>query len=157
MSETECSMSETNEPAIAIADALVSVLNDHEFSCEFQAERRYVGRAALTAASTLQVSVIPAGMESIVDTRREDKETHTVVVVVHQRVATTEPCHVDPLVELVREIHDFCRGLKLAGARVIRRQRQPLYDMEALAATREFLSYVFVECLLGYVPPPEAA
>lgn len=147
----------STEPAIEIADALVEALNAHDFSCEFEAVRRYVGRAALPGASTLQVSVMPVGMESEVSTRREDKETHTVVVVVHQRVATTETCHVDPLVELVRAVHDFCRGLTLAGARVIRRQRQPLYDLEALAGTREFLAYVFVECLLGYIPPAEGA
>lgn len=140
------------EPAIAIADALVEQLNEHAFAFPFTAERRYLSRPDLATSSALAVTVMLIDLESTMSTRAADDETHTVAVCVHQRVGNTLPETIDPLVNLVRQIHDFCRARTLASAKVIRRQMRPRYDLEALAKTKEFVAFLFVECKLIYEP-----
>jgi len=145
-----------SEPIIDIAEALVTALNAHAFSAEFTAVRRYLERKQLTTSEELSVTVLMVGTESKLDTRYADEETHGLMIAIHQKVGSTGSETIDPLLHLVREIHDFCRELRLAGARVIRRSMVPRYDLEALSKTRVFLAFVSVECLLGYSPPEEA-
>lgn len=149
-------MSQPLEPAIAIADALVAALNAQAFSRTFTAAREYVARRDLVSSSTLAATVLLADLESEIDTRRDDKETHTIVVVIHQKVADLEVATLDPLLRLTREVHNFLRNLAPAGARVMRRKMKPRYDLEALQSQRQFISFLSVECNLIYNPEDAA-
>lgn len=141
------------EPAIDIAEAVVAALNAKEFALPFTSKRAYVQRRQTTSAGTLSVCVFLVDLDSMTSTRQDDDETHTVAIAVHQRVQVVGLSTVDPLVNLVRQIHNFCRKKTFAGAKVIRRKIQPRYDLEALATSQEFLSFVYLECKLIYTSP----
>lgn len=143
-----------SEPALEIADALVALLNAHEFSLEFTSTRAYLAHRELVASTTLAATVMPFALETELDNRRDDNEVHSIGIAIHQKVVNSAPATIDPLVELTREVHDFCRSKTLADARVIKRRVQAWCDVPALLK-KQFLSYLIVDCKLIYTPPEE--
>ena len=142
----------TVEPALAIADALVNELNCTKFSREFQAARSYTPKRELAGTPKLAVDVMLADMDTSISTRGEDDETHTIAVAFHQRLDNTSNATVDPLISLVREVHDHCRKLQLAGARVIGRKMKPRYDLDEMIEHKAFVAFLFLEFKLLYDP-----
>lgn len=145
----------TVEPALALADAIVSALNAKAFSLEFTAKREYLPRKEIRTSATLAATVMPTELDSEISTKEADKETHTIAVALHVRVANTATETIDPLMNLTREVHDFLRKFSTAEGRAIRRRAQPRYDFEALQTTSLFLAFVYVDCLVMYTPPED--
>lgn len=146
----------TVEPALALADAIVSALNAKVFSLSFNASREYLPRKEIRTSTTLAATVMPIELDSEISTRRDDKETHTIAVALHVRPPNTLVATIDPLMNLTREVHDFLRKFATAEGRAIRRRSQPRYDFEALQTTGLFLAFIYVDCLVMYTPPEDA-
>lgn len=139
-----------SEPAIDIANAVVAALNGHSFSRPFEAARAYNAHRVYEGATTLQATVMPVKYESDVDTRRDDDERHRIGIALHQSVNSTANATIDPLVDLVREVHDFCRKQTFALARVMKRRTEP-FDYAELKKKR-WIGYVELELMLIYTP-----
>jgi hypothetical protein len=142
-----------SEPAIAIADAVVTALNAHPFAVPLQAARVYQATRVYIETNDLRTSVMPVNLESELDTRGEDEETHRIGIVLHRKTLDTTLAAIDPLVNLVRAVHDFCRGREFAGA-VILKRRTTHFDYQELQR-KQFVGYVELECQYFYTPPAE--
>lgn len=133
-------------PEIDIAEAAVDALNGHTFSQAFTAARGYLTPEAFMKSTMLKCVVMTVSLESEVDTRQADRETIVFGVALIQKLTNALPATIDPLIELVREVRAFFRDKNLAGARVMKRRSQPIYEPDFLQQQNLFVGFIEIEC-----------
>jgi hypothetical protein len=90
---------------IPLVDAVVTLLNDHQFSKRFTAKRRFIPVLDLQEANKLHVSVMLGPVERIWETRASVTESATVLIGVQQKLQ----CEDDgaTILALAEEITDY--------------------------------------------------
>jgi len=127
-----------------IADALVTALNAHDFTLDFTAVRIYRPEFNLSADDGMYVPVMPQAIESELVSRAKDTEDmDRILVGVAKKVANIEAITLDPLMGLVEEIGDFCKGLTLGTtprAVCVLMSNEPIFNPDMLKEMRTFQS-----------------
>ncbi len=98
---------------IDIADAVVTELNGHEFSIEFEAVRRYQPVFDLKDTKDLLVSVVPRSKRTETASRGSVQDTVEIDVAVQQKIPQGDNDVPDALMDLVEEISDFFKQRRL--------------------------------------------
>ena len=131
---------------VDIADALVEVLNAHEFSQEFTAVRSYAPRYTPKELETLRVTVVANSLAKARASRGEHQEDYVIQVGVEQR--KWETADLDALMALVEEIGDFCLDTELTvgemEAKPMALENAPIYDPDLPDEARVFMSVVAI-------------
>ena len=129
-----------------IAQAVADLLNAHEFSAPFNAERVALPEFDLADMQDLHVTVVPRQVESAVLDRGSDSHDVKVDVAVQRKVASVANEEIDPLMALVREIADYLnrRPLPSVGAIWRKTENAPVYSPEHLREMRQFTSVLTV-------------
>jgi hypothetical protein len=127
-----------------IADAVVDNLNDHEFSQDFNAERRYLATLELKEmGNDLHVTVVMRGFDTTAVTRAgaTEKKFKIDIAVRKKLTKIEEDEEVDDLVGLVEEIIDYLNPIGTFGtARCHLIENVPVYIPEHLSTMRQFTS-----------------
>jgi hypothetical protein len=134
--------------AIAIADAMVALLNIATLSQPFTAKRYYLPEFDLKEMDTLHVSVVPAELDEEIADRSRDRSEYKIHVAVQKRVAKQvapgiDADAMDALMLLVEEIDDLFRHKVLAGyeqAHWMKTENKPIYDPKQLKENGLFVS-----------------
>ena len=132
---------------IDLADALVSELNDGDFSQEFTAVRTYVPEYSLEELETLRVTVLPKAQEVSPLTRGADVWQPAADIGVQRRVDNSTNVDADALVALVQEIIDALRRARLEDypdGRWVSAVNEPIYDPAQLREQQVFTSVITV-------------
>lgn len=130
-----------------IADAIVTALNEHDFSQEFLAERAYLPKYDLKDMGELHVTVVPKSIEGTVATRTVREEHYKIDVAVQQHFSEGDNQTVDYLTDLVEEIADFLLALDksaVASGKVVQVVNEPIYAVEHMKDARLFTSVLTV-------------
>lgn len=106
-------------PTTELADALVTLINDQEWSPSFTAALRWRVKWEPQELENLQVSVVP----ELLNQTRADRGGHVLAesmatIMFHQRVSSAEDDVVRPLANLLNSLETLLRqpaNLKLAG------------------------------------------
>jgi hypothetical protein len=134
--------------AVAIADAIVGLLNGASLSPAFTAARGYVLVGDLSTAAGLRVTVIPATLAvEAIDLKPRRAFDWEIAIAVQQRLPSARPENVDPLMLLVQRIIDlFVPGEYIADhlARLMGLTCVPVFDPERLDTQGMFTSIVTV-------------
>jgi hypothetical protein len=128
-----------------IADAVVTELNEGEFSQEFTAARSYLPSFDLKDMKDLHVSVVPKGVAVQPAGRAACQYDYSIDVGVQKKLSAADASEIDPLTALVEEIAGFFRLRRLAGypAAIWARTEHPhLYAPEHLEQLRQFTSVI---------------
>jgi hypothetical protein len=129
-----------------IADAVVDNLNDHDFSQDFTAERRYLATLDLKdMGDDLFVTVVMRSLETTAATRAGATEKkYKIDIAVRKKLTKIEEDEeVDDLVDLVEEIIDYLNPIgmfNLARCHLI--ENVPVYIPEHLSTMRQFTSVI---------------
>ena len=132
-----------------IADAVVAELNSRSFSLPLTATRAYLPRFDLSDMTALRVAVVPKGLEVTSGSRGKDQHDYRVDVGIQQKLARRGECEeecpeeLDPLMGLVEEIAEYCRGLVLdtePEAACVAVENSPIYAPEHMREGRLFTS-----------------
>lgn len=126
-----------------VADAVVSELNETEFSQPFTAQRHYLPRFELQDLKTLHVSVVPSGLTVETAGRSQAQRDVAIDVAVQKKLAHEQNADLDPLLALTEEIAEHFRGKRLAGypdAIWVKTEHKPIYAAEHLDQLRQFTS-----------------
>ncbi len=134
--------------AVAIADAMVAVLNGATLSQPLTAKRYYLPEFELKEMDTLHVSVVPAELDEEIADRSRDRSEYKIHVAVQKRVAKQgspgiDSDAIDELMALVQEIDDLLRHKPLAGyeqAHWMKTENKPIYDPKQLKENGLFVS-----------------
>lgn len=130
---------------IQIADAVVARINDPDsnLSIGLDAERAYVPVNKLEDLGSPRATVVPAGIEMTMLSRRDDDFDYLVDVGV-QKKTDGSPDEVDALMTLVEEVVDLFRGRPLAfgdtSALCVAVGNAPIYDPDHLRDRDAFSS-----------------
>lgn len=130
----------------AVADAVVESLNQATFSLSFAAARHYQPKFELKEMNELHVSVVPRGIVEKRISRSLTAFDCGIDIGVQQRVGT-EKAQLDALSNLVTEIRDHVRDVKLPEyprSPVIELMIDPVFAPEHLDELRQFTSVVRV-------------
>jgi len=98
-----------------ICDAVVTALNDHEFSQAFTAVRKYRPHLVREECSDVQVTVIPASYTTEPADRSRSRSQYGVEIAVQKEVDPDSNTACDAMLELVYEIRDFFAMQRLSG------------------------------------------
>jgi len=125
-----------------IADAVVTELNAASFSLELTAVRLYRPERKLSEMATLRVSVVPKAVEISGATRNGHQHDYQLDIGVQKRFSEAESAEIDGLMDLVEEIADHCRNLRLASpdAACVAIENDPVYLPDHMAELRQFTS-----------------
>ncbi len=134
---------------ILIADAVVAALNEHSFSLEFTAARRYVALADLPALAELTVTVMTRILAREVESRGSDAKTWSVDIGIQKRATGSESDKIaeyDTLMALVEEIVDFMARKEFTFPNVIvdTIENDPVYDFVGMKERSLFTSVITV-------------
>jgi len=129
-----------------IAQAVADLLNGHEFSTAFEAERVALPEFDLADMQDLHVTVVPRQTESTTLDRGRDNHDVKVDVAIQKKVGSLGNEEIDPLMALVREVADYLnrRPLSAAGASWRKTENAPVYSPEHLREMRQFTSVLTV-------------
>ena len=128
---------------IAIAEAVVSELNEGEFSMEFTAERHYRPVFDLEDMKTLHVTVVPKGVEIRGASRGGLQYEYAIDVAVQKKLERGDAAEIDPLMTLVEELADYFRLRRLAALPAVAwvgTDNKPIYAQEHLEELQQFTS-----------------
>ncbi len=128
---------------IAIADAVVTVLNAGGFAQPFTAMRLYRPQFELKDMGTLHVTVVPRGLVIQTASRGIDQHDYQIDVAVQKRLASEDAAEIDSLMALVEQIADRFRHKVLETdpeACWVKSENAPLYAPEHLEQLRQFTS-----------------
>jgi hypothetical protein len=100
---------------IDIADALVTALNDHDFTEDFTAVRKYLPEYEVSDLSGLTVTVVPKAMASVEATRSLTSFDVSIDVAVQQKIDISDNDDADGLEDLSDEIRTFIRDTGSVG------------------------------------------
>jgi len=126
-----------------IADAVVTELNDGEFSQEFTAVRAYRPEFELPEMKDLHVTVVPRGVAITSLGRGVNQHDYQIDVAVQKKLAAEDSAELDPLMALVEEIADFFRLRRLSAytdAAWVKTENDPVYSQEHLGEMRQLTS-----------------
>lgn len=125
-----------------IADAVVALLNEGDFSMEFTAERNYSPLFSLSELADIQVVVVPKGLQISPVSRGQIQKTVQVDIGVMKKL--TDSDEMDDLLALVEEIVDYMTRLNLdtPAATWSETANEPVYAQEHLAQFRQFTSVI---------------
>jgi len=129
----------------AIAGAVVTALNEGEFSQPFTAQRLYRPAFDLEEMKDLHVSVVPRGVEVTPEARGKAAYDYKVDVGVQKRLEKCDANELDPLMQLVEEIADFFRLKRLteySAAAWLKTEYAPVFAPEHLDQLRQFTGVV---------------
>lgn len=137
-------------PAIALADAYVTLLNAAGLSVALHAERAYLPQFDLKQLGTLHTTVIPRQDDSVERFTRAKWQHELIIdIALQKKWATLVQAEMDALVALADEVCEFCkenlppdRTEKLESATV-----QALWDHEMLRDRKVFTSVVSLTLL----------
>jgi hypothetical protein len=136
-----------------IAKAVVSELNRHEFSLEFESAFSVKPSYELTELDTLRVIVVPKTLEIDRSSRSSFRNLVTVDIGVMRRFGKQTPEDaVETLGDLVDEIADFLSDASLEEfkeAAVVSMTNDPIYVPEHLTQNRTFMSVLTVKYILS--------
>lgn len=126
-----------------IAAQVVSLLNAHDFSEDFTAERKYQVKLQLEQTESLVVSVVAASKQRERSSRCSNENQYTIQVAVQQRIDPADADQGDLLSYLVEEISDYLDNswhMDIDGCRVslIGYDSNPLWLPEHLLSLRQF-------------------
>ena len=129
-----------------IAQAVADLLNGHEFSTPFEAERVSLPEFDLADMQDLHVTVVPRQVESTTLDRGRDNHDAKVDVAIQKKVASLGNEEIDPLMALVREVADYLNRRPLAAVGAVWRKTEnaPVYSPEHLREMRQFTSVLTV-------------
>jgi len=128
---------------VNLADAVVSELNNEEWSLPFAARRLYRPRFAPVDLKTLQVSVVPRALLMEGANRTEDSHQYQIDVAIQQKLDAETVEEIDLFVGLVEEIARHFRWRRLAAmpsALCVKVENEPVYAIEHLEELRCFTS-----------------
>ncbi len=101
----------TKSRIIALADAVVDLLNGHEFAVEFRAERAYKPERNPEQLRKLRAFVIPASYTGeFINRARTTQDDQVVDVGLLKHLASQDDSEADDLMALVDEVADFLVG-----------------------------------------------
>jgi len=130
--------------ATDLADAIVTLLNGHEFSQDFTAERQFRPRYEMRDLKTLRVTVVPGGLEAERYSRTEDAETYRVGVAVQKKLGdeANEEAEIETLLDLAEEIDLYLRAQRIDSPEAVwtGTEHPTLYDPDHLDQLRCFTS-----------------
>ena len=135
-------MSEIND----IAAAVVADMNgapSGAFSQPFTAVLAYLPQYELADMKILHVTVVPKGVVVQPSGRGACQYDYAIDVAVQQKLASTDPATIAPLMSLVDQVADFFRLRRLtnyAAAIWARTEHPHLYSQEHLEQLRQFTS-----------------
>ena len=130
---------------IDIADAIVASLNEHEFSQDLTAERKYLPIFELPEMGELHVTVVAQGLEREEITKGGTDRSDVKVVVFVQKKLTKveEDGEVDDLMDLAEEIVLYLEGVEVFGGAVwSKTEHNPIVLPEHLDKLRQFTSVI---------------
>lgn len=136
-------MSTPNPVILEVANALIAQLNSETFSMSFTAERKFHVAEDLEQLTSLQVIVVPRGIDYSRATRA-DLQGHFQIDVGFRKLLTEFDENSDEirtLLLLVQEVVVFVMGLPAVGnAPVLSVENDPVYSPDMLEETTVFLS-----------------
>ena len=130
---------------VDIADALVNVLNEEDWSINFTAERLMLPSFELKDLKNLKVSVVPRGVTITQITRDKAAHDYQVDVGIQKKLQKADVPEFDPLLQLAEDVAEFFRKKRLTGmlsAMWLKSEIAPLYSPEHLEQYRQFTSVV---------------
>jgi hypothetical protein len=133
---------------IAIAQAVRDALAEAELPTAIIPERGYISEKIIENLTTLRVIVAPAALESVLTSRSDTEDTHSIDIGVLKKLSTGDNAEVDPLVYLVDEIRRFFKVHRIdeqVHAVCIRSEVDPIYDIPMFYNHRVFQSVVRLE------------
>lgn len=132
-----------------LLDAIVDEINAQSFSYALVSERTYVPILESKQLGALRVTVVAAGRESELLTRRGDaNHDYAVHVSVVQKIGQgpmstaqiNEVC--DPLLALAEEITDHFRGIEVGGGRCMKADNIAIYSPDMIDENKVFASVI---------------
>jgi hypothetical protein len=130
--------------AAFIAQEVTDLLNGHEFSQPFTAERTMLPERDLSEMATLRVTVVPREIEVSPLDRVRDARNVAVDVAVQQKPASLAVEDTDALMALVQEVAQFLNRRHLANAAWQKTAIKPLCAPDHLREKRLFTSVLTV-------------
>jgi hypothetical protein len=143
---------DVSEPAVDLALAVVEALNGATWDIPFAATFVYSIEKELVTSDALAATVMIVDLDTENSTRKEDQETHTIGIALHQKVTSRNPDTITPLLNVRRQVHDFFRGKTLANGTVVKRRAKPVYDFDALRKRLQFIGFIELDFQLLYSP-----
>jgi hypothetical protein len=135
-----------------IAKAVVSELNKHDFSVDFEAGYSVKPGFELAELDVLRVVVVPKSLEIEKISRTSMKYTANIDIGIMQRIGKMTPEEaVDVLGELVDEISEFLSEnplMKFEAATFAGIANEPIYVPEHLTSNRTFTSVLTVKYMM---------
>lgn len=125
-----------------IAEVITSDINDHDFGEEFTAEIAYILKKSIENTRELTAVVLPRDEDSEPKTRQKDLFTFIVDVAVLRPVTSTEPETINPLLVLPRNVRDFLKRSKPAGASWVQSTLKTPYSYDVLNADSILVSVI---------------
>ena len=128
-----------------IADAIVGVLNEREFSADFIAERRYLPIFDLLEMKDLHVTVLMRSMVASASTKDglADRDIKIDIAIQKKLLKIEEDYEVDDLMGLVDEIFLYLGSVDAFGPAWCRSiENSPAYLSEHLSTLRQFTSVI---------------
>jgi len=129
-----------NSLIVSVADEVVSLLNDQEFSQPFEAKRLYLPLFDRTAMTQMHVTVVPKAEESVLHSRSQTRDDIQIDVAVQQAVDAKDIAKIDSLVHFVEEIKTFLRFRSVANVSWVGTEQEPIYSVDHLAQKQQFTS-----------------
>ncbi len=127
----------------AVADAVVTELNDQSFSLPFTAQRHYQPRYELADLKTLHVTVIPKGLTTGNRGRGGTQREVEIDIAVQQKLSNETNTDLDPLLALAEEIAESFQPKRLTAypnAIWSKTDFRAIYATEHLQQYRQFTS-----------------
>jgi hypothetical protein len=130
---------------IDVADAIVKELNDHRFSADFIAERRYLPILELKEMGELHVTVLMQGVIASVISKdgTADRDLQIQIAIQKKLLKIEEDGEVDELMGLAEEIIAHLASIETFGGAWCRMiENSPTYQREDLSTLRQFTSVI---------------
>lgn len=129
-----------------IADAVVTLLNSHEFSESFTAVRSYSPKWDLPGLKTLRVMVIPKSIEIELESRSQNRKTVSVDIAVIKKYEDAGNSENDDYLQLVEDIADYLtrKHLESPAAKWTKTEIPAIYDGESFDQKRTYVAQITV-------------
>jgi len=129
---------------VDIAEAVKTTLAAASLSRPFTAQRTLMPVKELAQLTTLQVIVVPRGVEIVLHTRSSCLQQVKIDVGICQKIDIQIPAQLDELVAFVDEVEKFLRQKPQANAQWKKSEYQTLYDPASLNQDHSFVSVITV-------------
>ena len=127
--------------SVQIADEITALLNNREIgSVTISCTRKLIVDLKLEQAKTLQVFVVPHGLESsIIDRGLLKERTAIIDIGIMKRAAESE---LESLIDLAQQIGDTVEGVRLTSGRCVSISYNPIYDSGAWLQQHAFFALI---------------